>query len=336
MHCLTLTSLDILLIALGVIVGLIVIGATAAALYQRRLMWIFRTNRRPKEAKRVKQGLGKSLSELCLWTGLDRRTLIQGVPRYSRHTIAKRRGGRRHLQVPDDATKTIQRTILRRVLAHLHAHPAATGFERGRSIVDHARPHVGRKLVVTMDVIEFFRTTTAERIDQYFRRVGWDAEAAAILTSWTTHEGGLPQGAPTSPRLSNLVNYYLDVQLTTMARRRFARYTRYGDDIALSFDRPTPRRVRGTIQCVRRILKAHGYESHGRKKTRIQPAARRQVITGLVVNQKVNLPRRLRRTLRAAAHHHRVGRPATLTEVQLQGWAAFQRMVEAQREAEPA
>ena len=153
---------------------------------------------------------------------------------------------------------------------------------------------------------------------------------------WTTWRDGLPQGAPTSPRLSNLVNYYLDVQLTSLARRRRAVYTRYADDITLSFERGGRRRVRGTIQLVRRLLKVHGYQAHGGKKTRIQLPWQRQLVTGLVVNDKVQLPRRTRRWLRAVKHRHATGRPMSITPAQLQGWLALESMILTQRSDDTA
>src|SRR5262249_44280484 len=151
----------------------------------------------------------------------------------------------------DDGLKTIQRRILRRLLGRLRCHPAATGFERGRSIVTNARAHVGKAVVVQMDLKDFFTSTTTRRVRKYFRKTGWNREAADLLIRLCTHQGGLPQGAPTSPRLSNLVNYRLDARLARLAGRRRlydprtgqrigsreigAKYTRYADDLTFSF-----------------------------------------------------------------------------------------------------
>jgi retron-type reverse transcriptase len=143
----------------------------------------------------------------------------------------------------------------------------------------------------------------------------------------TTDENGLPQGAPTSPRLSNLVNYILDVRLTRLARRWKGQYTRYADDITFSFPKDYPRHVRGVIQKTRRILKGLGYTLN-HSKIRILRAHQRQTVTGLVVNDRVRISRRQRRLLRAVEHHLRTGRDATLTASQLEGWQAFIRMVD--------
>jgi hypothetical protein len=138
----------------------------------------------------------------------------------------------------------------------------------------------------------------------------------------------LPQGAPTSPRLSNLVNYFLDVKLSNLAARRRGAYTRYADDITFSFPRDYPRKVRGLIQQVRILLGHHGYELHQRRKLHIRRRHQQQRVTGLVVNDGVRLPRKTRRWLRAVKHRIESGTPASLTPDQLQGWLAFEHMVE--------
>lgn len=323
-------------VVLLVIVGLFVLAWIIGALAQRRTEWAWRTNRRPAEYRRAERGDGLGLDELAERLGLDAHRLQSGTPAYQRREIPKRRGGTRVLQVPDERTKEVQSRILRRLLARLRSHPAAMAFEEGRSIVHNAKAHLGRPTIVRLDIVDFFPATRAERVDAYFRRVGWDSEAAAILTKWTTHSGGLPQGAPTSPRLSNLLNYYLDVQLTRHMGTRRGSYTRYADDITLGLPTTHPRFARGRIQYVRRLLKVHGYTMHGRPKLRLQSRWQRQIVTGLVVNEKVQLPRETRRWLRAVRHHKATGRPGSISDESLAGWTALEGMIELQRgEARP-
>jgi len=268
------------------------------------------------------------VAELARRLGVSEEDLRSFEPFYRIAHIRKRSGGSRRLQVPDSDTKAFQRRILRRLLARLRAHEAACGFERGRSIVDNALPHAGQAVVVRMDVVDFFPSTSADRVKSYFFRIGWNEEAAALLTNLTTCDGGLPQGAPTSPRLSNLVNYLLDARLSALAERRGAVYTRYADDITFSFPVDRPKRVRGIIQAASRILEYHGYRMHRRKKLHVRRRHQRQEVTGLVVNDRVQLPRKTRRWLRALKHHLETGRPASLKQTQLDGWIAFQHMVE--------
>src|SRR5262245_11549050 len=108
---------------------------------------------------------------------------------YRETFIAKKRGGQRRLLVPNDKLKALQRRILHKLLRRLRAHPAAKGFERKQSIVDNAMPHVGRRVVVKMDIVDFFPSCKAETVTAYFRRLGWDEAAAGLLTRLCTHEG---------------------------------------------------------------------------------------------------------------------------------------------------
>src|SRR5205807_1123657 len=104
-----------------------------------------------------------------------------------------------------------------------------------------------------------------------------------------------------------------------------AAYTRYADDLTFSFAVDDPRAIRDLIYRAKRILRAEGYEPNGRKQ-RIHRRHARQLVTGLVVNEEVNLPRTTRRWLRAVRHHLEAGRPASLTPGQLAGWLSFWRM----------
>ncbi len=246
---------------------------------------------------------------------------------YRKARIPKPSGGHRRLSVPSDELKIVQRRILRRLLDRLPAHGAACGFEKGQSVVTNALPHVGKAVVVRMDIVDFFPSTSADRVTEYFRRIGWDALAAEALTRLCTHENGLPQGAPTSPRLSNLVNYRLDARLDALARSVGAAYTRYADDMTFSLGGEDRQPLNCVICSTKVILRDFGYRLHQKKKLRIARRGDRQLVTGLVVNETLNLPRPVRRKLRAVRHRLATGRDATLTHEQLAGWDAFEEMV---------
>jgi retron-type reverse transcriptase len=216
------------------------------------------------------------------------------------------------------------------LLERLKAHPCATGFERGHSIVTNALPHVGQQVVIKLDLKDFFTSTPAKRVGAYFHSIGWDTEAAEVLTRLCTHQGALPQGAPTSPRLSNLVNHRLDSRIAALAEKRGVNYSRYADDITLSSDAGPAARINDLIHTIKKIVKNEGYALHTDKKLRIARRHDRQIVTGIVVNDKPNLPRSTRRRLRAIEHHLRIDKPATLSEAQLSGWRALSAMVRAQ------
>ncbi len=275
---------------------------------------------------------GLDVAELARRLGIEEAALRAVRAEYTTFQVPKRSGGMRTLDAPAAELKHVQRRLLRRVLALLASHPAATGFERGRSIVHNALPHVGRAVILRFDLRDFFNSTGEKRIEAFFRRVGWNREAAALLTRLCTYRGGLPQGAPTSPRLANLVNFPLDLRLERLARRYGAIYTRYADDLTFSLAVDDPATVRRLAHHVRATVEDLGYRLN-RRKGRIRRRHQQQRVTGLVVNDLPNLPRAMRRRLRAIEHAQRLGRTTTLTPEQLQGWRALTRMIEMQRVA---
>jgi hypothetical protein len=283
--------------------------------------------------KRKDEGCG--VDELARRLRMDEPKLRAIEPAYRRFTIPKRSGGTRTILAPESNFKAVQRTILRRLLARLPAHPNVTGFERGHSIVTNALPHVGKVVVVRMDLTDFFTSTTSERVRAYFCAIGWNKGAAALLARLCTHDGGLPQGAPTSPRLGNLVNYRMDTRLTAMAAKVGASYSRYADDLTFSFAVDDPKAIHAMIRFVKQVVDDEGYRLHQRRKLHIRRRHNRQLVTGLVVNQRANLPRATRRRLRAIEHHLATGRDATLAAAQLSGWKSLRLMIARQSASEP-
>jgi len=292
----------------------------------------------PAAARSVNTQQGKvlGLEALAGRLGLELPQLQQVTPAYRQFRIAKRSGGTRTLSAPEPALKRVQRTVARRLLARLPSHPAATGFERGYSIAINAAAHAGSAVVLRMDIREFFHSTTAPRVRDYFRLLGWDPQAAELLTTLCTHQGHLPQGAPTSPRLSNLVNYLMDVRLAGLAARVAGLYTRYADDITFSFPVDNREAIRCAIRMTKIIVKAFGYRLHHKRKLSIRRQHQCQRVTGLVVNDHVALPRRTRRWLRAVEHHVATGRPASLSPAELAGWRSLQHMIATQAPRTPS
>jgi RNA-directed DNA polymerase len=270
---------------------------------------------------------GRTVEELAARLGVDPARLRAIKPGYHEFTIPKRSGGTRKLSAPDPELKALQRLILHRLLRRLKAHPAAMGFERGRSIVTNACVHAGRPVIVKMDIKDFFTATSEKKVQAYFAAIGWNKEAAKLLAGLCCHRGCLPQGAPTSPRLSNLINRKLDTRLEALASKMGASYTRYADDLTFSFARDERKPIHELIGLTRVILEEHGYELHLHKKLQIRRQYEQQRVTGLVVNAGVALPRKVRRWLRAVEHRASKGGQPTLTSEQLQGWRALRSMI---------
>lgn len=272
---------------------------------------------------------GRKLAELADILGYKRKEdrLLKMRPAYTPFVIPKRRGGTRTIHAPSPDLKALQRTILHKVLIGMPIHPAATAYTRGRSIVDNARPHVGAAIVLTLDLEDFFGATGAEVVRGFYRRAGWSAKAADVLVNLTTLQGALPQGAPTSPKLSNLVNYKLDVRLSRYAEKLGGAYTRYSDDLTFSFRRE--RNLHAFRKRVESILDEHGYRLQREKRPKIRRPHQPQLVTGLVVNRKVSVPREVRRLVRAMAHRRKLGKPITVKPSRLAGLEGYLRMVAA-------
>jgi hypothetical protein len=271
---------------------------------------------------------------------------------YRRFVIPKRGGGERAIWAPLPTLKAAQHWILRNVVEKLPVHGAAHGFLPGRSTLSNASIHTGARLVVKMDVKDFFPTVTLKRVKGIFRKAGYREQVATLLALLCTEaprevvqQDGqtyyvslgprcLPQGAPTSPALTNTLCLRLDRRLSGLAKRFGYRYTRYADDLTFSL----PANHEGQPQLgtlmgqVRRIVEAEGFRLHP-DKTRVHRRGGRQQVTGLVVNGDgaPRVPRALRRRLRAAIHNLGKGKPLPEGETveRLAGYAAYVHMTDA-------
>ena len=114
------------------------------------------------------------MEELARRLDLTEADLRQIMPHYREFNVPKRSGGTRRIHAPEDTLKSVQRRILYRLLLTLKAHDAAKGFEEFESIVTNARPHVGQAVLVKLDLVDFFQSTSSERINAYFKTIGWD------------------------------------------------------------------------------------------------------------------------------------------------------------------
>lgn len=208
--------------------------------------------------------------------------------------ISKKSGGRRKLLVPDALLRTIQRNLLHHVLEEFQISEFACAYKKGTSIVDNARPHVGAKLVLKLDIQDFFDQITWILVYQNaFPETHFPPAIRKMLTEFCCVRDRLPQGAPTSPTVSNLVMRPFDVHMGEWCREREIRYTRYCDDLTFSgvF---APEEV---IRKVRGFLQVYGFELN-RKKTRVLGRGNAQSVTGIVVNEKAQVSRAYRRKLR--------------------------------------
>lgn len=228
---------------------------------------------------------------------------------YHHYALPKRSGGTRTVSAPNPLLKKVQKAILFRIISPLGAHPAAHGFVKGRSVGSNAALHVKRPVVSNCDIENCFPSVKWPLLLGALRRdVGKTLSPAAIslIVDITTMEGGLPIGAPTSPALLNRVLLMTDQTLSAAAEKRHCHYSRYADDLTFSGDH----RAVELLGVAKRTLAQIGLALDA-KKTNIYRRGRRQIVTGLVVNDRVSVPRRLRRRMRAAVHAAELGRTPT-------------------------
>ena len=225
---------------------------------------------------------------------------------YRKYLLPKKSGGSRVISAPHPHLKRIQRAVLDSLLQPLGAHECAHGFVPGRSIRGNASVHVGQPIVTNADVRNCFPSVKWPLVLGVFRReFGHKLAPGAIslLVDICTADGGLPIGAPSSPALLNRVLLRTDIVLQTAAERLHCRYSRYADDLTFSGDHGAVK----LLGIAKRTLSQIGLELDP-DKTNIYRRGRRQIVTGLVVNDGVSVPRRLRRRMRAAVHAVELGR----------------------------
>lgn len=230
--------------------------------------------------------------------------------RYQTFTIKKKSGADRTIHAPIKGLKSILRSLNFVLQCMYEPHKAATGFVRDKSIVDNAKKHIGHHYVLNMDLKDFFHSFDRNRVKMGFMfepfNLNGDKEPLAfLLASLCTHpfeiDGAiktvLPQGSPTSPTLTNILCKKLDRRLSGLANRYGAIYTRYADDITFS-SLHNIYKDEAFNKELKRIIEEDQKLIVNPKKTRLQKTGYRQEVTGLIVNDRVNVRRRYVKQIR--------------------------------------
>ena len=284
------------------------------------------------------------------WLTFDRS--VSETSHYRQFELPKKSGGVRKISAPMPLLKEAQRWVLENVLYRVSVTDAAHGFVPERGILTNALPHVGQTLVINLDLKNFFPTITYRRVKGMFQKLGYSEKIATIFgllctepeTDHLTADGKtyyvqtgarhLPQGAPSSPMLTNILCRRLDARLRGVADKFGMWYTRYADDLTFSGDdAKNGADVGKLLWQVRQIIKDEGFVEHPDKTQIMRKGARREV-TGIVVNEKPNIARKKLRQFRAVVHQIEQNGPAGKTWgtgenvlANLQGYAAHVAMV---------
>lgn len=241
-------------------------------------------------------------------------------PHYIPFEVPKRRGGTRQLAAPHAKLKSVQQAVLRDILEKIPVHTAAHGFVKGKSTVSNADRHIAPAVLVCLDLKDFFPTISFHRVRGLFEHFGYSPAVASVLAALCTeaprmpitYEGTtyhvavgepvLPQGAPTSPTLSNLIAHRLDTRLAGFAKKHGWIYTRYADDLTFSGTARLVQKVPALIRMAEQVSREEGFSVHP-DKTRVMRKGGQQMVTGIVVNDRRTVPRKEIRRLRALLHN---------------------------------
>jgi retron-type reverse transcriptase len=293
----------------------------------------------------VAAALGLSLKKLRHYSIHRQR---DAIAHYLTFAIPKRSGGQRLIHAPKKRLKAIQRNLHNQLVSKLPVSPFAHGFRLRHSIATNAAPHVGKAVVIKLDIADCFPNIHFGRVRGLLIAYGYSYPVAQALAVLMTESPRQPveiddrvyhvpvgsricvQGAPTSPGLCNAILRRLDHRLGGLARKHGFAYTRYADDLTLSGQETA--KVKLLITIAARIAREEGLPLN-RKKTRVLRAGQRQSVTGVIVNKTAGLSRQERRRIRAALHQQRKT-PDSAKARQLRGKTAYVRMLNpAQAEA---
>ena len=273
----------------------------------------------------------ENTTEIAAAIGIDERTLLwltyhrgtSTIDHYHRFTIPKRTGGTRVISSPKSKLRVAQSWLQQNILSKIELHEAATAFRPGASILHNAMPHLHQAIVIRLDLKDFFPSIGFWRVKGLFHSFGYSEGVATILALLATEaprvavkldgaairyvavgQRQLPQGACTSPAITNILCRHMDKRLSGLAKASGYIYTRYADDCVFSTEQSQPPIGLGKfLHRVRQVITDEGFEVK-EEKTMVMRPQQRQTVTGLVVNEAApHISRHDLRNFRAFLHH---------------------------------
>jgi RNA-directed DNA polymerase len=245
---------------------------------------------------------------------------VSKVNHYHTFEVAKKSGGKRKISAPKPKLKEIQTWILENILNKIPNNEEAHGFIKERSIVTNANLHTNKDIVISIDLKNFFPTITHKRVKGLFHKMGYSEQLSTIFSLLCTHaevdeidldgvtyyvhssERKLPQGSPASPAISNLIVYKMDKKISGLAKKLNFTYTRYADDMSFSTTRENYDNVSRLLFYSKKIIESEGFVIHP-DKIHIMRKGMQQKVTGVVVNEKMNIDRIQLKKFRALLHN---------------------------------
>lgn len=215
---------------------------------------------------------------------------------YDEDKIPKKKGVRTIFK-PHAELKDIQKFILKNILYNYDVHRNVHGFVPTKSTITNAIRHINKKIILKIDIHDFFPSITANRVYGFFKTLGYDVEDIMILTKLCTYKNQLPQGAPTSPCIANLICFTMDARLSGLARKNNLNYSRYADDMTFSGNKIGKK----TIELIKKIILEEGFKLN-LYKTKLLSQKNRQIVTGLILNDELSLGHKNFNSLKAKLH----------------------------------
>lgn len=268
------------------------------------------------DAMELSAAMGITLGKLR-FLAFDRN--VGTISHYKRFYLPKKSGGRRLISAPMPQLKSVQYWVLEHILYKVPNSAAAHGFVPGKSIVTNAGNHVGQDVVINIDLKDFFPTIEYKRVKGLFVKFGYSEQVATILGLLCTEPDvdqvaldgkeyfvantprHLPQGAPSSPAITNLICYGLDRRFEGLAKKFGYTYSRYADDMTFSTKGAPADKIGQLLWSVKQVVKEEGFHLHPDKLKVMRKGDKREV-TGIVVNEKLSLDRETLRKFRALLH----------------------------------
>lgn len=243
-----------------------------------------------------------TVGALPLFLGISPKTIfsIRRRPRkhYRSFPLKKKDGTKRDIDTPRTYLKVIQWWILDNILNHVEIAENVFGFVAGRSAVQNAKYHLGAKHVLNIDIRQFFPSITIDQVREIFVSLGYTEDVAIMLAQLCCLDDRVPQGAPTSPAIANLVLRGLDERLSSLAEEAGHRYSRYADDLTFS----SQQRIEPAfLDSVQKAVESTGFDLKP-EKTRFSGSEGRMEVTGIVINEKMQPSRVWRKRTRATLH----------------------------------
>jgi len=281
------------------------------------------------------------------------------ISHYIRFKIPKKTGGERLISAPMPRLKNAQHWILANILEKLELHDAAHGFRRDRSIVSNAQPHVGAEVIINFDLKDFFPSISYKRVKGLFQSFGYSEAAATVFGLLCTQaaveeveldgktyyvaitDRRLPQGSPASPAITNLLCRRLDRRLTGMAEQLGFVYTRYADDLTFSASGDSLGNICNILRRTESIVGHEGFTINEQKTRILRGKSSQLEVTGVVVNERLNLSKNQLKRFRATLYQIEKDGPegknwgnSSDVMASIQGFANFVAMVNPEKGAQ--